>query len=97
MSVCPAVVVDGGAAEAAAGRRVLRFGGFGSDSDPAVSAAADGNAGSNAQRDQRGRGANTAAQVVMAFIGFCNHINIYNVIKERRVYAARVLIFNLKT
>lgn len=49
--VCPAVVVDGGAAEAAVGRRLLRFGGFSSDSDPAVSAAADGHAGSNAQCD----------------------------------------------
>ena len=51
MCVFPAVVVDGGAAEAAIRRRVLRFGGFGPDSDPAVPAAADGDAGSDAQCD----------------------------------------------
>lgn len=65
VSLCPAVVVDGGAAEAAAGRRVLRLGGLGSDSHPAVSAAADGDAGGDAQRDQRGGGTDTAAQVIM--------------------------------
>lgn len=49
VSVFPAVVVDGGAPEAAAGRRLLRLRGFGPDSDPAVSAAADSHTGSNAQ------------------------------------------------
>lgn len=46
--VCAALVVDGGAAEAAAGRRELRLGGLGPDSDSTVSAAADGDAGGDA-------------------------------------------------
>lgn len=61
--VCPAVVVDGGAAEGPGGTRVLGVGGLGAGAHQAVSAAAEQHTGRHTKRHQGGRGAHPALTV----------------------------------